>query len=874
MPDSSEQFKHISLNLTKTGTAFSDPRKRPRSSDRSVANKGNRDGHGRNLKASVSSIVADWQNTLEKRRQEGLPDVPQIPSFLLQVDPKSFDADTLKSFGIEVILELEDGYILGASADTELTKLQGKIEKFIADEKGGGKVAEIWKILEGKFGRLEYILSPDLLDKWDQILDAQAYTVEVSIACVGLNSKFSDYQHQKENEDPEKYARKIARWSDKRDQTIQEWDQLQYKREGDFENFVKKLGGTFLLLGDHDDRSHLALLPDSFSSRIEISGKGLKDLVANYPYVFEVSELDQIARPLTERTIGTTDESSFTLDPPLPLAPKVCIIDSGIQESHRLLHVAIDRSNSRSWVPYETDQTVDRVSGGGHGTRVAGAVLYPQGVPRTDRQTAICWLQNARVLGQDCKLPDKLYLPEILSEIVDFYHHQTGTRIFNHSISSSAPCRRIYMSAWASEIDYLSWRNDILFIVSAGNLFTDRLIGLSITRKTLTEHFQEGCAYPDFLLKDSSRIANPAQSFQALTVGSIAHCTYNQPPITSVASQDYPSSFSCTGYGIWDSIKPEVVEYGGDWVKDEGNPPSFSTLTDVCPELVQTTMGGTPAISADSIGTSFAAPKVTHIAAALAANFPKESCLLYKALIVQSARLPVWTNDEPDLSAAIRMMGYGLPSLERALGNAPNRVTLITSGDSLIGARQAHIYQVIIPENLQSPAESFEILVEITLSYKAEPRRTRRDKRKYLSTWLHWECSEKGESPDSFLARVLEKSKVSESVEESSQRADSDGEGIFAWTIGQQKNHSKRVKDISRGIGTIQKDWAIVQSFDLREAFCIAVVAHKGWNNEPQIPYSLVVSFEAVNSEVSIYETFVQVQQPLQVHQEIQLTVS
>jgi hypothetical protein len=796
-----------------------------------------------------------------------MPDIPNIPSFLLQVDPKSFDADTLKSFGIEVILELENGYILGASVDAELTKLQEKIEKFIAEEHGGGKVAEIWEILEGKFQRLEYILSPDLLAQWDQILDDHIYIVDVSIACVGLNPKFSDYPRQKENEDPEKYARKVAKWTDSRDQTLQEWEKLQLDRENEFEDFVRKLDGTFLLLGDHDDRSHLALLPDSFSSRIEISGKGLKDLVANYPYVFEVSEPDQIAEPLTERAVETTDQPSFTLDPPPPLAPKVCIIDSGIQESHRFLRAAVDNNNSRSWVPGENNQTVDRVSGGGHGTRVAGAVLYPQGVPRTGRQTAICWLQNARVLGQDCKFSDKLYIPEVLNDIVDFYHSQTGTRIFNHSINSSAPCRRIYMSAWAAEIDYLSWLNDILFIVSAGNIPIVRIPGLSITRRTLTEHFQEGCSYPDLLLKDSSRIANPAQSFQALTVGSIAHATYNRPPCTSVASQDYPSAFSCTGYGIWDSIKPEVVEYGGGLVKDEGNPPSFSTPTDVCPELVRTTRGGAPAIAADNIGTSFAAPKVAHIAAALAANFPQESCLLYKALIVQSARLPAWANNESDLSSAIRMMGYGLPNLERAIGNAPNRVTLITSGNTFIQAGQAHIYQVIIPEDLQSPAEAFDILVEITLSYKAEPRRTRRNKRKYLSTWLHWECSQKEESPDKFLSRVLEKYEASEDQE--------DGSGLFNWILGQQKNHGKCVKDTSRGVGTIQKDWAVVKSFDLRDAFCIAVVAHKGWNNDPtaQVPYALAVSFEIVNSEIPIYNSFVQAQASLQIRQQVEVSV-
>ena len=107
MPDRSEHFPHILLKLQKTGFARS--RKPPRRSEQSRLNKANAAGHGRRLKSSVSSIVDDWKTTVEKRQQEGMPDIPNIPSFLLKVDPKSFDADTLKSFGIEVFLELEDG---------------------------------------------------------------------------------------------------------------------------------------------------------------------------------------------------------------------------------------------------------------------------------------------------------------------------------------------------------------------------------------------------------------------------------------------------------------------------------------------------------------------------------------------------------------------------------------------------------------------------------------------------------------------------------------------------------------------------------------------------------------------------------------------
>jgi Subtilase family len=870
MSDRSKQFPHIPLRRIKTDSARSG--RPPRRSADSNTNMGNRGGHGGRLQSSVSSIVVDWKAVLEKRRKEGLPEIPNVPSLLLKVDPKSFDADTLKSFDIEVILELEDGYILGAAADSELTKLQEKIGKFITDRYGGNKVCEIWEILEGNLdNRLEYILSPDLLANWDRVLDDHIYIVDISIACVGLNSKFSQYPSKKKGEDPEKYAKKLAKWSDKCQQTKEEWDRLQLERESDFENFVGELGGTFLLLGDYDDRSHLALLPDSFSSRIEISGKGLKDLVINYAYIFEVSEPDSITDRLTNRTESIADVASFTLKPPAQNAPRVCLIDSGIQESHRLLRVAIDSNRSTSWVPGQINIKSDNVTDGGHGTRVAGAILYPQGIPRSGTDTAICWLQNARVLGDDRQLSERLYLPEVLGDIVDFYHRETKTRIFNHSINSAAPCRRIYMSAWATAIDNLSWKNDILFVVSAGNLPTIRQKGLSITRRTLAEYFEKGFEYPDFLLEDASRIANPAQSLQALTVGSIAHCTYEQGDFVSIAKQDYPSAFTTTGYGIWDSIKPEVVEYGGDWVKDRGDVPSFSTPAEVCPELVRTTTGGAPAISSDSIGTSFAAPKVTHIAAVLAATFPEKSCLLYKALIVQSARLPEWTDRLLDLSPAIRMMGYGVPNLERAISNTLKRITLITSENTKIKAGDADIYQVVIPKELQSPADSFDVLVEITLCYKAEPRRTRRNKRKYLSSWLHWECSKRDESADKFLARVLSRHESAEGTE--------DGSGLFEWTLGQHKNHSRRVKDTSRGVGTIQKDWAIVKSFNLRDTFSIGVVGHKGWNNDPtsQVPYSLVISFEVLKSEVSIYQPFVEVQEieeSVQVQEEVRLQSS
>jgi len=45
-----------------------------------------------------------------------------------------------------------------------------------------------------------------------------------------------------------------------------------------------------------------------------------------------------------------------------------------------------------------------------------------------------------------------------------------------------------------------------------------------------------------------------------------------------------------------------------------------------------------------------------------------------------------------------------------------------------------------------------------------------------------------------------------------------------------------------------------VKSNQLTDSFCIAVRGHKGWDGNLPAKYSLVVSFEAVNQDIEIYE--------------------
>lgn len=96
----------------------------------------------------------------------------------------------------------------------------------------------------------------------------------------------------------------------------------------------------------------------------------------------------------------------------------------------------------------------------------------------------------------------------------------------------------------------------------------------------------------------------------------------------------HPSAFSRAGLGIWEAVKPEFVEYGGDYMVSGTAAPTIDTpqvAKECYPELVRSTRHGGPAFDRDEVGTSYAAPKVTRIAARLQAILPDESCLLYRA---------------------------------------------------------------------------------------------------------------------------------------------------------------------------------------------------------------------------------------------------
>ncbi len=190
-------------------------------------------------------------------------------------------------------------------------------------------------------------------------------------------------------------------------------------------------------------------------------------------------------------------------------------------------------------------------------------------------------------------------------------------------------------------------------------------------------------------------------------------------------------------------------------------------------------------------------------------------------------------------------MGFGIPTMERAIQNAPHRVTFVTPSVVAIQNSELHLYQVTIPDELRNHSGDTIFRIDVTLSYSSVPRRTRASRRGYLATWLDWRSSGIGEPFGSFGKRMV-------AGEESGPRRYPGLE----WCLHHTSQYGD-ARETHRGNGTIQKDWARIPGHELPDQFGIAVRAHKGWDhrdNAGGANYCLVVSLEAESVSVPVYE--------------------
>ncbi len=724
------------------------------------ANKADRRGHSLRLQQCTNANKTDWENSFHNRENQNLASIDEtiIPIFI-QLNPAIINAEfNLESFGIEIISEEEGGFIIGASIDN-FRALEEKINGFIASKRSTGNIANFWQIFDGNRDewKPKHILSEELYAKWNEIQDDEIYDLEVSIA-------FDKPIEKAPEPGVRGYKKKIENYRHK----LEERDDLLMQRESNFAAFINHYGQI---------KSELVQLDDSFGCEVSITGKGLKDLVVNYQFVFEVVEIEQIAG--IDSGYESLPDREIELIAPEVNAVEVGIIDSGIMEGNKYINPAIKPQNSRSYVIGD-NSTADHVIRGGHGTKVAGAVLYPAGVSSISSSFQLpCFVRNLRVLDADNLLKHK-FPAELMQQIVD---DNKDCKLFNLSISSNAPFRKTHMSIWATVIDNLIHEKDVLFVISAGN----------IPFCSIHNYLNNSENYPNYLQEPFCKIANPAHSSFGITVGSINHCSFEDSDWKSLGGENDVSGFSRIGIGIWGHIKPDVVEYGGGIVSSKNGILNVKEHAEMATELIRSTLHGGNVVGKDSVGTSFSTPKVSHIAAKLMELYPEEGVNLIRAFIAQGARLPGSYFSTPSL-ASIQHFGYGLPSLDRITSNSEHRITFYSTGK--IKAEEGHLYSLTIPRELRGQGDEYDILIEVSLAYTSQVRRTRQKTKSYLSTWLDWSNSKIGESFESFKDYALKE------IEQLKTTYDADvrkGMSNFNWKIKNFKgDKSGSIPEVSR----------------------------------------------------------------------------
>lgn len=433
-------------------------------------------------------------------------------------------------------------------------------------------------------------------------------------------------------------------------------------------------------------------------------------------YFRDVRVIDLPPRYQLSVNIMHTSVGSLT-PPPMPSenAPCIAILDSGLATNHPLLSPAIgDAQSFISGLGPEDDS--------GHGTMVAGLALYGDVEECLRNNSFIPSLRilSGRIFDEKNENPTG-FVENQITDAVEYFVRHYNCRIFNLSFGDATkPYRGGHVRGLAAVLDSLAKQYGVLFIVPTGNY------GGFESPTDLREQ------YPEYLFDDEAQIIDPAPALNVLTVGSLAKqeiCRMgqrfpNDPGYQPVARKDQPSPFTRSGPGPRGAIKPEVVEYGGN-ISIDLRANRVAAPNDLLGEAStgHDFVGGRP--FAVDRGTSYAAPRIAHLAGQLLKRYPKLSSDAIRALIVAHSRCPDATRQlfENDESKIFRIVGYGKPEPSAVLDSIESRVTMIN--EEIIEGETHHFYQIFLPDDFFGGPARRPRRITVALAHTPMVRRTR-----------------------------------------------------------------------------------------------------------------------------------------------------
>ena len=462
-----------------------------------------------------------------------------------------------------------------------------------------------------------------------------------------------------------------------------------------------------------------------------------------------------------------TDEEITRLIPPsepLEGSALIALFDGVPLTGHRLLHNRLDVDDpDRNEDAYQARERV-------HGTAMASLICHSDlnrreeaidgSVESNDRPIYVRPILRPRrgFNGHFQEaIPDDVLPVDLIHRAVRrLFEWENGdppaapeVRIVNLSIGDPARPLLREMSAWARLLDWLAYKYNVLFIVSAGNHLHD--LELAIPRpimNTLSADQRERVVI-EALATDTRnrRLLSPAETLNGLTVGASHEDAAppplgTHPPIEPFVHRGLPNVVSAHGPGYRRSIKPDVLLPGGRQLMsvrlDNGqvNTTLQQHRTEAPPgqRVATPGPGGQLERTRYMRGTSNAAALASHWAGALIQLLQETrtqhghslteeyDVVLTKALLVHGAG---WDNAQEHYESVLkneqngrcfreylgRFLGYGSADIPRVMTCTDERVTVLGFGELEDG--QGAEFTFPLPPSLSSVNERRRLTVTL-----------------------------------------------------------------------------------------------------------------------------------------------------------------
>ncbi len=462
--------------------------------------------------------------------------------------------------------------------------------------------------------------------------------------------------------------------------------------------------------------------------KVRVRGSKLRTLL-DLPII---AEIELPPTPVFDAVhAGRADKTNFPKPPPPDLdGPRVCILDSGIAAAHPLLASNVGHEEA---ILTATTTPADQH---GHGTRVGGVAVFGnvQACYESGAFSSPIILFSARVLNDDNVFDDeKLIINQMRSAIRTFKKAPHRCRVFNLSLGTRDATDLQRQSPWAEALDIIARDEQVLLIVSAGNNFSLLTHNPRDAEAALTNH-------PRHFYDPQSVLADPATAAIAITVGALVE--HDVPSarqgagsadlIRPLGKRAEPSPFTRVGPGLANAVKPEFVDFGGNFVWEGTGNVYRRIATNQGVSVMSFEREHTKRLFAFDSGTSYAAPRLARVAAlvwhTLRTDLGRDpQANLVRAVLATAASVPQPSRDllegTLDKESVMRVCGYGQVDEELARLSSDRRVTLIAEGKLQVD--HFRIYEV--PAPVEFRRAKGEKRITVALAYDPPVRRRRLD---------------------------------------------------------------------------------------------------------------------------------------------------